>query len=257
MDHKKWISEGKYKFYIASERDIPDLVAFVQNNFLDYEPIMRNIGIMEGTSILDRYLRIEMCKRLVTDLIIHAGGTPSCVVARSTVDDSILGCRMGKVVSRKEARNKSEPHLSCVGNLLSYLPIPLKSNHMLNMKRLYKDLKYGQAYAFKELKDANKIYFASNVCVSAKSRGLGLGSELVRRGYTIAKQYGCDYTYILASSMYSQHKFHKLGNCQILHQVRYKDYRFDKHGRPFLINTNEHKVIQVVAIRHLKDSMYG
>ena len=108
MDHKKWISEGKYKFYIASERDIPDLIAFVQNNFLDYEPIMRNIGIMAGTNILDRYLRIEICKRLVTDFITHAGSTPSCVVARSTIDDSILGCRMGKVVSRKEAKNKSK-----------------------------------------------------------------------------------------------------------------------------------------------------
>ena len=86
-------------------------------------------------------------------------------------------------------------------------------------------MKYGQKYAFSDLKDANKIYFAANVCVSATGRGLGLGSELVRRGYKIAKQNGCDYTYILASSMYSQNKLHKLGNCQILHQARYKDYR--------------------------------
>ena len=118
-------------------------------------------------------------------------------------------------------------------------------------------MKYGQKYAFSDLKDANKIYFAANVCVSATGRGLGLGSELVRRGYKIAKQNGCDYTYILASSMYSQNKFHKLGNCQILRQARYKDYRFDKYGRPFLNNTKEHKVIQVVAIHHLKDTVCG
>ena len=256
MDHTKWIKEGKLKFFVASEKDIPDLIAFIQDNFFSYEPIMRNIGVMEGKGTLDRYLRKEMCKRHVTDLILKSQTTPACIVARSTIDDSILGCRMGEIVNRKQARSKCDQPFTCILPFVSFLPIPLKSNHLMNMKRLFKDLKYSQIDAFRELKDSDKIYFAANVCVSAKSRGLGLGSELVRRGYSIAKQSGCDYTYILASSMYSQNKFHKLGNCQILHQAKYKDYRFDKHGRPFLINTKEHKVIQVVAIHHLKESSY-
>ena len=73
---------------------------------------------------------------------------------------------------------------------------------------------------------------------------------LIKRGYEIAKKAGCGYTYILASSIYSQKIFHKLGNCKVLHEVEYEDYKYDKRGRPFLVDPREHKVIQVLAINH-------
>ena len=34
-------------------------------------------------------------------------------------------------------------------------------------------------------------------------------------------------------------------------QVRYDDYKYDKKGRPFLIDPREHQVIQVLAINRL------
>ena len=112
------------------------------------------------------------------------------------------------------------------------------------------DLNYGKPQAFEELKDADQIYFAANVCVSDKARGCGLGTELVKRGYDIAKKTGCGYTYIFATSMYSQKIFHKLGNLQVLHEVKYEDYKYDKKARPFLIDPREHEVMQILAIRH-------
>ena len=135
MDHKKWISEGKFKFDVASEKDIPDLIRFVQANFLRDEPIMRNTKIMEGSGFINRYLRNEIGKRLVTNIISKTEVASACIVARCTIDESILGCSMGEIVSRKNVNDKCDPPLAWIGNFTSILPMPLKLNHMINIKR--------------------------------------------------------------------------------------------------------------------------
>ena len=123
---------------------------------------------------------------------------------------------------------------------------------MTNVLQHFIDLSYSKCNAFDELKDTDMIYFAAIVCVSSKARGLGLGTELVKRGYDIAKKPACGYTYILASSMYSQKIFHNLGDCNVLHEIKYEDYKYDKKRRPFLIDPREHTVIQILAISHLR-----
>jgi len=253
MDDDKWISEKKIKFSMATENDVNDVVEFLHKNFFPDEPIFRNIKAMEGNGWLDYYVQDIVDKMMAIKPITEVEITPSCIVARSTVDNSIVGCRMGEIVSRKNAKDDPLPPIMWIGSLPAFLPIPKKLIDVTNLIQQNIDLNYGKCNAFQELKDADKIYFAANVCVSDKARGFGLGTELVKRGYDIAKKSGCAYTYIIATSMYSQKIFHSLGKCDVLHEVKYEDYKYDKKGRPFLIDPREHSVIQVLAIRHSND----
>ena len=45
---------------------------------------------------------------------------------------------------------------------------------------------------FQDLEDANMIYLAILLSVGREARGKGLGTELMRRGYEIAKQVSYD-----------------------------------------------------------------
>ena len=71
-------------------------------------------------------------------------------------------------------------------------------------------LPYSEQHAFQEL-NADKVYFASHVCVSREVRGQGLGSELIRRSHRLAEEASCSHTYILALSNSSQAMFSNLG----------------------------------------------
>ena len=250
MDDEKWLSEKKIRFEMAEEKDVPDVIKFLHENFYPDEPVQRNIKVMEGSGWLDNYLRDLCDKAMATQPITKVEITPACILARSTEDGSIVGVRMGEIVTRKNVKDEPLPPIMWIGNLPSFIPIPKKLIDMTNVIQHFIDLSYSKCKAFEELKDTDMIYFAANVCVSGKARGMRLGTELVKRGYELAKKAGCGYTYILASSIYSQKIFHNLGDCQVLHEVKYEDYKYDKRGRPFLIDPREHKVIQVLAISH-------
>ena len=206
---------------------------------------------MEGNGWIDTFLRKIVDKILISEPVMNVEIAPASIVARSTADNSIVGCRLGEIASRKNVRDVALPPVMWIGNLPAFLSIPKKLTDMSNLIQFTIDLNYGKLQAFEELKDTDQIYFAANVCVSDKARGCGLGTELVKRGYDIAKKTGCGYTYIIASSLYSQKIFHKLGNLKVLHEVKYDDYKYDKKGRPFLIDPREHEVTQVLAISHL------
>ena len=253
MDDEKWANEKNIKFFTASETDIPELIQFIHENFLPEEPTNRNLKTVEGNGWIDRYLRNIMINTFIKNPILKAEDVPGCTIARTTTDNKIVGCRMGEVVSRENGNDENIPPIMWIRNFPRCVPIPKKLIDSVNLLHLMKDLNYGKENAFIELRDADKIYFATKVCVSPRARGCGLGSELVKRGYDIARRSGCGYTYVLASSLYSQHIFHKLGNCEVLHEARYEDYLYDKKGRPFLVDPQEHKVLQVLAIRHLNN----
>ena len=252
MNDDEWISEKKIKFSFAEEKDVKDVIQFLHENFCPDEPVLRNIKAMEGDGWLDNYLRDLIDKNLAIQPITRVEITPACIVARSTVDDSIVGCRMGEIMSRKNVKDEPFPPIMWMGNLPSFIPVPKKLIHLINLLQHFIDIRYSKSIAFEELKDTDMIYFANCVCVSSKARGLGLGTELVKRGYDIAKKAGCGYTYISASSKYSQKIFHNLGDCNVLHEQKYEDLKYDKRGRPFLIDPREHEVIQILAISHLK-----
>ena len=252
MEDEKWPSKKKIRYDMAEEKDVLDVIKFLHENFFPDEPVNRNIKVMEGSGWLDNYLRGICNNARAIQPITKVEITPACILARSTEDGSIIGCRMGEIVTRKNVKNDPRLPIMWIGNLPSFIPIPKKLIDMTNVLQFFIDLRYSKCKAFDELKDADMIYFAANVCVCRKARGLGLGTELVKRGYELAKTVDCAYTYILTSSIYSQKIFHNLGNCQVLHELEYEDYKYDKRGRPFLIDPREHKVIQVLAIRHSK-----
>ena len=249
QNDEKWIAEKNIKFSIASEEDIAELTDFLHGTFFLDEPIHRMIRAMEGNSWLDNYLRKMLDKALIIDPLSNVE-VPASIIARNTVDNSIVGCRIGEIRSRKTVKDVPLPNVMWIASLPAFLPIPKKITDIPNLIQHMMDLNYGKVEAFGELNDTEQIYFAALVCVSKKARGAGLGTELAERGYEIAKKAGCGYTYVLATSIYSQKIFHKHENWKLLHEVKYEDYKYDKKGRPFLIDPQEHKVIQLLALNH-------
>ena len=70
---------------------------------------------------------------------------------------------------------------------------------------------YSKDYCAKEVPTATKVYNGHSVSVLSEGRGKGLGKELVRRSMDLAKDNGCSHMYILATGIYSQAIFRKLG----------------------------------------------
>ena len=63
-------------------------------------------------------------------------------------------------------------------------------------------------------------------------------------------QAGCEYTFIAASSSFTQKILDKLGNNKITGEKRYEDMRYDKKGRPYFIDTGVHDAIKVNVVDH-------
>ena len=246
-----WETEKQIKFSMASVEDIEELNVFMHQNFLTDEPLSRNSKIAEGDGWMDNYFRSFMDKVIVVDPISQGNVAPATIIARSTTDNAMVGYRIGIICDRANLEPDGVPHLMLwIAGLPAFLPIPTKMVAMANTVELLGELKYCKSAAFDALKDAQRIYFAISLTVSKKARGMGLGAEMAKRGYGIAAKNGCDYTYVLASSLYSQRIFHKLGNATILQEFNYEDYKYDKKGRPFITDPKEHKVLQLLAIAH-------
>ena len=52
MEDDKWMTEKKLKFSMATEKDVPDVIKFLHENFYPDEPVQRNIKVMEGSGWL-------------------------------------------------------------------------------------------------------------------------------------------------------------------------------------------------------------
>ena len=61
---------------------------------------------------------------------------------------------------------------------------------------------------------------------------------------------GCQYTVSGATSDFTKRIMEKLGNSKVVHEEKYEDYRYDKKGRPFLIDTGVHQTAQTIVIDH-------
>ena len=246
-----WETEKHIRFTMASTKDIEELKLFFHQSYFPDEAVQRSIKTMQGSGWIDNCLRSRCERKFIIDPISKVTVTPASIIARSTRgNNAILGCRIGAIWNRADCEETDVPYLLWVANLPTYLPITKKLIDMSNMAQLLLDLHYGKRQAFDELKAAKRMYFAASLCISDNARGMGLGTGLVRRGYDIAVKACCDYTYVLATSLYSQRIFHKLGNVTILNEVSYEDYKYDRKGRPFLGDPREHKVIQLLAIQH-------
>lgn len=257
INETKWEEDRKVKFSMLSEKDIPELTNFVQEFYFPDEPISRNTNVMVGDGLIDSVLRDRTTKYLVDNPLFKIEIAPVSIVARSTDDDSILACKIGKIVSRSNDEYLCSALDECWNGLVpiwilgipSWIPMPKKLFSMLNSIKLVQDLNYGKNAAFEDLEDAERIEFSQCICVASKARGLGLGSELIKRGLAIAKEHGCQYTYQMATNIYSQNIMHACENGSILHEVKYEDYKFDKGGREFMADPRENKVLQVISIK--------
>ena len=57
-----------------------------------------------------------------------------------------------------------------------------------NVMPFLEKMRYGPEYVFVDLEDADMIYECMFLCVGKEARGKGLGTELIRRGYELAKK---------------------------------------------------------------------
>ena len=67
-------------------------------------------------------------------------------------------------------------------------------------------------------------------------------------------QAGCEYSHIGASSTGTQNIVNKLGNSQVVNEIRYDDIREDEKGRPFFADTGTNESIQILNVDHRTNS---
>ena len=123
---------------------------------------------------------------IFTDPVTKTVHGPSCIVARNTTSNNIVGIRTGQIYSRKE--KKKDPSLSWLSGLPKWLRIPPLVIYLANADILMAELHYDKYKIWDELGDASMIYFCYILCVGGDERGKGLGAELIKRGYDIAKK---------------------------------------------------------------------
>ena len=106
--------------------------------------------------------------------------------------------------------NINDPDFRWMANLPSWL-VPKKVITLGYLMKFLDLVHYGKNFCIKEVQSATKIYLGQSVSVLPDGRGKGLGKELMTRSMDLAKNNGCTHMYILASSIYSQAIFRKLG----------------------------------------------
>ena len=112
---------------------------------------------------------------------------PACIIARSTETGNLVGFRVGKILSRKD-RVKKFPSLDWAAKLPKFLNLPHWMVFDGNLGPLLAKMRIGHEYMFVDLEDADMIYMCLFLCVGKEARGKGIGTELIRRGYDIAKK---------------------------------------------------------------------
>ena len=100
---------------------------------------------------------------------------------------NLIGAKLGRIVSKKD-KVKKDPRFDWVAKLPAFLHLPHFLVYFGNLGPHVERLRFGHQYMFQDLEDANMIYLAILLSVSSEARGKGLGTELMRRGYEIAKQ---------------------------------------------------------------------
>ena len=99
---------------------------------------------------------------------------------------NIVGVRCGKIISRKDkVKNK---RFDWAAKLPKCLNVPHPWVFFSNTGPLFEKLRFGHEYMFQDLEDANMIYLCILLSVGSEAREKGLGTELFRRGYQIAKE---------------------------------------------------------------------
>ena len=100
---------------------------------------------------------------------------------------NLVGLRVGKILSRKDKVKKS-PKFGWVAKVPKFIGLPQWLVWTASVMPFLEKMRYGPEYVFVDLEDADMIYECMFLCVGKEARGKGLGTELIRRGYEIAKK---------------------------------------------------------------------
>ena len=124
---------------------------------------------------------------MLQDPVTKFAHAPGCIIARSTVTGNLVGLRLGKIVARKDKVQK-DPRFDWMAKLPKFLNLPHMLVYFSNLGPAMEKLRFGHEYMFQDLEDANMIYLAILLSVGSEARGNGIGTELMKRGYQIAKE---------------------------------------------------------------------
>lgn len=247
-----WADDRNMTFSCATQRDFGELRKFLSANFFTAEPLSKCGNLLHGYAPIDLYGWYLSNSQLIgKPLSKNETGVKCSLIARDKTSNVIVGCKIGAIYSKDEI-GEHDLLPKWMRSLPSFM-IPYKLTFGFNLESLQKDLHYSHQEAFDDLRDATSIYMSEVLCVAEEARGKGLGYELTKRACRIALDAGCKYTYLFATSMYSQRIFHKFNGCKVLHEVKYKDYEYDNNGRPFLLDHGVHQVIQVISLDNTLD----
>ena len=118
---------------------------------------------------------------------------------------NLIGVRSGSIISRKD-KLKKDPRFDWVAKLPKFLNLPHWLIYFSNLGPTMEELRFGNQYVFQDLDDANMVYMAILLSVGREARGIGLGTELMKRGYQVAKKvklrYFLNRHYFMAPCLY-------------------------------------------------------
>lgn len=189
---KKTMSFGKKKsissFSVPSEDDVDELKKYTIKEFFPDDPMSKNFGLdtaENGGWFLPKVLEMTFVE-LVDDPVTKYKHSPGCIVAKSTTTGNIVGARLGTVVCRNDPVKNER--IDWVANLPLWFPVPHYLTFASNVGPLFEKLRFGPPYMFEDLENANTIYRCLMLSVGREARGKGLGTELMKRSYELAKQ---------------------------------------------------------------------
>ena len=137
----------------------------------------------------DRLFNLIPVDDLLLEPVVDIINGPSCIIARSTETDNIVGIRTGHIVSRAD-KQKKMPNFAWIARLPKFFRVHPLLVFGANSLIMMNDVHYGAGkdLMFKQCEDAEMIYHCFVLSVGAEAQGKGLGTELIKRGYTLAKK---------------------------------------------------------------------
>ena len=90
------------------------------------------------------------------------------------------------------------------------------------------------------------------LCVGSQVRGLGLGAELTRLTIEAARDQGCQFFFVLATSVYSQRIYSNHFACETMLKIMYDEYK-DKYGNPVVDEPGEHTHAETMKKRLIQN----
>ena len=197
------------QFSIPTAEDVPELKKYLIKEFFTSEPLCKNMienggwfskKLVVGSSASfctgNNFFRQFSRKNLVIskssnvflflEPVTKVKHSPGCIIARSTVSGNIVGARIGKVISKDDPVQNER--VDWMATAPKWLHIPYSMVYWGNIGPLFEKMRFGHSYMFKDLPDAKMIYYCTLLSVGGEAQGKGLGTELFRRGYELAKQ---------------------------------------------------------------------